>query len=151
MWLPAASKSPMPELGWGGVLPFTWRPSTAKAFEVFSADGAPTVAPIIQIIMSRAPDATRAWVERLAAWPVKQVVPAHFDAPLAVGPGGLRKAFGFLDARNEGRFCDEDVRFLREALEGLPPDLALFPTPLGEIRGRPGCGLLPEGVEPFAM
>ena len=38
------------------------------------------------------------------------------------------------------RFCDEDVLFLRQALEGLPPDLALFPTPIGELRGKT-CGL----------
>ena len=37
------------------------------------------------------------------------------------------------------RYCDEDVAFLREALEGLPPDLALFDTPLGPLRGEP-CG-----------
>eukprot|EP00967_Tisochrysis_lutea_P094741 scaffold137823_cov28-Tisochrysis_lutea.AAC.3 len=41
-------KSPMPELGWAGVLPFTWRESVAVAFDRFSADGKPTVAPIIQ-------------------------------------------------------------------------------------------------------
>ena len=52
-WLSAAPKSPMPELGWAGVLPFTWRPSTAKAFDKFSAGGALAVAPIIQIILSR--------------------------------------------------------------------------------------------------
>jgi len=34
------------------------------------------------------------------------------------------------------RFCDEDVQFLREALDGLPPDLALFDTPLGPLRGK---------------
>ena len=39
------------------------------------------------------------------------------------------------------RFCDEDVLFLREALEGLPPDLALFDTPLGSLRGRTDCAL----------
>ena len=33
------------------------------------------------------------------------------------------------------RYCDEDVAFLRDALEGLPSDLALFPTPLGPLKG----------------
>ena len=50
----------MPELGWGGVLPFTWRSSTQTAFDAFRDDGKPVVVPIIQIIYSRAPDAARA-------------------------------------------------------------------------------------------
>ena len=50
-------------------------------------------------------------------------------------------AFDFLaQGANEVRYCDEDVAFLREALEGLPPDLALFDTPLGPLRGKP-CGI----------
>lgn len=56
-------------------------------------------------------------------------------------PETLRKAFAFLDkGENTVRFCDEDVAFLRDALEGLPPNLALFDTPLGPLRGEP-CGL----------
>ena len=35
------------------------------------------------------------------------------------------------------RYCDEDIAFLRDALDGLPPDLALLPTPLGPLRGAP--------------
>ena len=51
-------------------------------------------------------------------------MPAHFDAPIAATPPTLRQAFAFLaSGKNEVRFCDEDVHFLREALEGLPPDL----------------------------
>ena len=38
---------------------------------------------------------------------------------------------------NQVRYCDEDIAFLRDALDGLPPDLALLPTPLGPLRGAP--------------
>ena len=142
VWLAAAPKSPMPELGWGGVLPFTWRESTHKAFEYFSADGKPVVAPIIQIILSRAPEASKAWIDTVTSWDFERVVPAHFDAPIAAGPAEFRATFDFIaKGKNEVRFCDEDVLFLREALEGLPPDLALFDTPLGSLRGRTDCAL----------
>lgn len=50
VWAAAAPKSPMPELGWAGVLPFAWRSSTDAAFEAFAAEGKPSVAPIIQIM-----------------------------------------------------------------------------------------------------
>lgn len=142
VWLSAAPKSPMPELGWAGVLPFTWRDSTAKAFERFSAGGRPVVAPIIQIILSRAPEATQEWVETVRSWDFTRVVPAHFDAPLPMKPADFATAFDFLKRGvNEVRFCDEDVAFIREALDGLPPDLALFDTKLGPLRGQK-CGLL---------
>ena len=142
VWLAAAPKSPMPELGWGGALPFTWRESTHKAFEYFSADGKPVVAPIIQIILSRAPEASKAWIDTVTSWDFERVVPAHFDAPIAAGPAEFRATFDFIaKGKNEVRFCDEDVLFLREALEGLPPDLALFDTPLGSLRGRTDCAL----------
>lgn len=148
-WLSAAPRSPMPELGWGGVLPFTWRQSTDVAFEAFAAGGAPSVAPIIQIILSRAPDASKAWLDRVCQWDFERVVPAHFDAPLQLSPAAFRDAFAFLDkGDNSLRSCDEDIAFLRDALDGLPPDLALFPTPLGPLRGK-ACGLIPEGKLPF--
>lgn len=141
VWLSAAPKTPMPELGWGGVLPFTWRKSTSKAFQAFSADGKPVVAPIIQIIFSRAPQAALKWVEKVSSWDFKRVVPAHFDAPIPMDSKEFGETFKFLaSGKNEVRFCDEDVLFLREALEGLPPNLALFDTPLGSLRG-PKCDL----------
>lgn len=141
VWLAAAPRSPMPELGWGGALPFTWLESTSVAFEAFSAGGKPTVAPIIQIILSRAPEASKAWVDTIASWQFERIVPAHFDAPLQSTPKEFADSFGFLrSGTNEVRFCDEDVAFLRDALDGLPPDLALYDTPLGSLRGKP-CGL----------
>jgi len=140
-WLGAAPRSPMPDLGWAGVLPFTWTKDTPRSFERFAQDGAPVVVPIIQIILSRAPVASAAWVDKVLSWDFERLIPAHFDAPVAATPATLRPAFGFLRAGvNEVRFCDEDVAFLRDALDGLPPDLALFDTPLGPLRGKP-CGL----------
>ena len=137
VWLSAAPKTPMPELGWAGVLPFTWRESTPKAFEAFRDGGKPVVVPIIQIIYSRAPEAATAWLSKVSKWDFERIVPAHFDAPIKAGPKELAAAFDFLKTgRNEVRFCDEDVAFLREALDGLPPDLALFDTPLGSLRGK---------------
>ena len=73
----------------------------------------------------------------MSKWDFERIVPAHFDAPIKAGPKELAAAFDFLKTgRNEVRFCDEDVAFLREALDGLPPDLALFDTPLGSLRGK---------------
>jgi hypothetical protein len=144
VWASAAPKTPMPELGWGGVLPFTWRDSTSKAFATFADGGKPNIAPIIQIIMSRAPDATRKWVDVVTSWQFDRVVPAHFDAPLAIGPKEFAESFEFLSKGNEVRACDEDIQFLRESIESLdalPPDLALFPTPLGPLRGKQ-CNLI---------
>jgi len=137
VWLSAAPRSPMPELGWGGVLPFTWRPSTPIAFDAFRDNGKPVVVPIIQIICSRAPDAAMAWLETVTKWDFNTIIPAHFDAPITASPTEFAAAFEFLKSgRNDVRFCDEDVAFLREALDGLPPDLALFDTPLGPLRGK---------------
>jgi len=140
-WVAAAPKTPMPELGWGGVLPFTWKASTDVAFDAFSAGGKPSVAPIIQIIISRDAEAARAWLDTVTKWDFVRVVPCHFDAPLSLSPSQFREAFAFLDrGDNALRSCDEDVAFLRDALDGLPPDLALFPSQLGPLRGK-ACGL----------
>ena len=66
---------------------------------------------------------------------------ARQSAPIAAGPKEFASAFDFLaKGKNEVRFCDEDVAFLREALDGLPPNLALFDTPLGSLRGK-NCNL----------
>lgn len=72
-----------------------------------------------------------------------QVVPCHFDPLLKLKPAEFREAFSFVDrGDNVVRSCDEDIAFLREALDGLPPNLALFPSLLGPLRGQP-CGLVP--------
>ena len=95
--------------------------------------------------MSRSPDATKAWVKTLSSWDFERVVPAHFDAPLAVRPKEFAAAFDFLSSgTNDVRFCAEDVQFLNDAIDEInkgPPDLAIYPTTLGPLKGKQ-CNLL---------
>jgi len=137
----AALKTPSFELGWGGWQPFKWdEESEVKSFEAFSANGKPTILPIIQIIISRAPEATQEWVDTVSGWDFERVVPAHLDAPLAIGPAQFAETFAFLrKGRNEVRFCDEDVALLRNLEAGLLR-FSVYKTKLGYLRGQP-CGL----------
>ena len=72
--------------GWGGWLPFRWRATERRDFEQFAAGGKPNILPIIQIILARGPEALDAWVATIKGWDFEQVVPAHLDAPLKIGP-----------------------------------------------------------------
>jgi len=133
------------ELGWAGWLPFSWRSpeAEAKAFAAYSANGKPTLLPIIQIILSRGDSGaeTAAWVDKVTQWPFERVVPAHLDAPLNIGPAQFAEAFEYVrSGRNEVRFCDEDVRFLRAAEEGVL-SFSVYKSKLGVLRGRAPCGL----------
>ncbi len=134
-----ALKTPGYENGWGGWKPFTWGVDEERDYETFAANGKPTVLPIIQIILSRNPDEVRRWLDVVTKWDFNKVIPMHLDAPIAVGPQGLEDAFLFLNGRNQVRFCDEDVRFLRLAEDG-PLNFSVYKTPLGTLKGDP-CGL----------
>ena len=113
-----------------------------KAFEAYIGNGSPTIYPIVQIILSRGDSGAelRRWVDVVRRWQFERVIPAHLDAPLAVGPEQFASTYKFaLDGRNDVRFCDEDVALLREAEDGFL-GFAVFPSELGYLRGKP-CGL----------
>jgi hypothetical protein len=82
------------------------------------------------------------WVNVVTSWDFDTVIPAHLDAPLKVKPAEFATAFEFAKTgRNEVRFCDEDVAFLRAAEEGFL-SFSVFDSPMGALRGRDGkCGL----------
>ena len=129
--------------GWGGWLPFEWKGTEEKAFEIFSAGGQPTILPIIQIILSRGNDgeATQRWVDKVVKWDFVRVVPQHLNAPLAIGPKEFAEPFEFIaEGRNKVRFCDEDVKFLRSAEESFL-SFSVFSSKLGVLRGRSGGDL----------
>jgi hypothetical protein len=132
-----ALKTPGYKDGWGGWRPFSWKDSELDDFERFSAGGRPTILPIIQIILARGPKEVSEWLEKVTKWNFVRVIPAHLDSPLAIGPTEFAEAFDFVKSgRNEVRFCDEDVSFLRKAEEGVL-GFSVYPTSLGVLRGKP--------------
>eukprot|EP00288_Rhodomonas_lens_P017509 CAMPEP_0177696746 /NCGR_PEP_ID=MMETSP0484_2-20121128/4143_1 /TAXON_ID=354590 /ORGANISM="Rhodomonas lens, Strain RHODO" /LENGTH=439 /DNA_ID=CAMNT_0019207735 /DNA_START=193 /DNA_END=1512 /DNA_ORIENTATION=- len=140
---PLLRLGPDPEYGWRGWVPFSWKGTEGRAFEAFSAGGKPTVLPIIEIILSRGGDgqATQEWVDKVARWDFERVVPAHLNAPLDIGPREFEEPFAFIKkGKNEVRFCDEDVAFLRFAEEGFL-SFSVFKSKLGVLRGRLDCSL----------
>ena len=132
-----ALSTPFYKDGWGGWKPFSWGVDEIKDFETFSDHGKPTILPIIQIILSRGPEEVQRWLNVINKWNFKRVVPMHLDAPLAIGPAEFEDAFRFTKSgKNEVRFCDEDVEFLRKAEEG-PLNFSVYKTSLGPLRGKP--------------
>ena len=138
-----ALKTPKYEFGWGGWMPFTWRADAeGKDFDTYSDNGKPCIYPVVQIILARDPKAVENWVDTVTQWKFDRVIPAHINAPLKISPAEFAEPFQFVrDGRNEVRFCDEDVAFLRAAEEGVL-NFSVYKTPLGVLRGRNGpCGL----------
>ena len=143
-----ALKTPTYSNGWGGWKPVQWKTNSKGEedvydFSVYSSNGIPTILPIIQIIMSRDIPEMKRWLTILSQWKFKRVITAHLDCPIDnVGPKEFVKAFEFVySGRNEVRFCDEDVAFLRFAEETFL-NFAVYKTDLGPLRGINGpCGL----------
>ncbi|NER26016.1 MAG: DUF4336 domain-containing protein [Symploca sp. SIO1C2] len=121
-------------------MPFEWK-SNGKELEAFgrySANGKPTVYTIVQIILSRgnSGQATLEWVNKIAQWKFNKVIPAHLEAPLALGPAEFSATYDFIrKGANEVRYCDKDVELLRAAEEG-PLKFSVYPSQLGVLRGQ---------------
>ncbi|ABB56056.1 DUF4336 domain-containing protein [Synechococcus elongatus] len=95
-----------------GLYPFHWKADWQQSFQKLPAAGTPFVAPILQeLILSQAPKATLAWVDHICQWPFEQIVPCHFEAPIAAGPDAVRQAFAFLRDRTQP-FPEADLELL---------------------------------------
>ncbi len=94
----AASRS---KQNYFGIYPFGWQPDWERSFTSLRGDGRLLVAPILQtLILNRAPQATLAWVNRVAEWDFRSIIPCHFDAPIAATPQQFRQAFAFLEPQS---------------------------------------------------
>lgn len=91
----AGDRSRKAYFGW---FPFQWSASWQQSFTALRGGGRLFVAPILQtLILNRAPQATLEWSDRVAEWDFNQVIPCHFDAPVAATPSQFRQAFAFLE------------------------------------------------------
>jgi hypothetical protein len=80
-----------------GLYPFDWHEDWADSFQALRGDGGVVVAPILQtLILNRLPQTTLDWVEKICRWDFGRVIPAHFQAPVAVTPAQVHHAFAFL-------------------------------------------------------
>lgn len=128
------------EYGWAAWMPFNWKEmeKELEAFGRYSSSGKPTIYTIVQIILSRGDSgkATLAWVDKVQQWDFATVIPAHLDSPLALSPKEFSETYEFIrKGKNEVRYCDEDVAFLRSAEEG-PLKFSVYPSSLGVLRGQ---------------
>jgi hypothetical protein len=119
-----------------GLFPFAWQADWERSFEALRGEGRLFVAPILQtLILNRAPQETLAWVDQIAQWDFQQIIPCHFDAPIAATPQEFRQAFAFLDPQpHQGGLLPEDFEFLKELEEGL---VQRGITPPAKVSTRP--------------
>ena len=86
-----------------GLYPFRWQPGWEKSFTDLVPPGAPRpqVAAVLErLVFPRARDPLVAWIRRLAQLPqLRWLVPAHYDAPVAVTGADLDRLADALDSR----------------------------------------------------
>jgi Domain of unknown function (DUF4336) len=108
--------------GYFGLYPFRWKSDWEQGFTALRNHGRLLVAPILQtLILNRAPKQTIEWVDRVAQWDFQQIIPCHFDAPIAATPQQFRAAFTFLE-RHAGADADlqgADFYLLRQIEQQL--------------------------------
>ncbi|MBD2460612.1 DUF4336 domain-containing protein [Oscillatoria sp. FACHB-1407] len=107
-----------------GFFPFRWQDDWQQSFEALRGNGRPFVAPILQtLILPQAPRTVLAWVDRVAQWNFRHIIPCHFDAPIPATPEEFRRAFAFLKPNSDPQqttnlldfpLPDTDMEFVRE-------------------------------------
>lgn len=107
-----------------GLFPFRWKTDWQRSFAALRGGGRPFVAPILQtLILPQAPRQVIGWADRVASWDFDQIIPCHFDAPIAASPREFRQVFAFLEkkpslssgsAENASPLPDEDFEFVRQ-------------------------------------
>jgi hypothetical protein len=97
-----------------GLFPFKWNSDWKKSFDALRGNNRPFVAPILQsFIFNQAPGIVLSWANKVAKWNFQQIIPCHFQAPIAASPQQFRQAFAYLENRNP-TLPQEDCEFLRE-------------------------------------
>jgi hypothetical protein len=130
-WRESLAASDRSRQNYFGLYPFDWQAGWERKFTDLPTDGRLLVAPILQtLILNRAPQQTIAWVDRVAKWDFKQIIPCHFDAPIPTTPTQFRTAFDFLDRDRVARLLPADeLRLLQQIERGLVWWRIIVPAP----------------------
>ncbi|MEL7406786.1 MAG: DUF4336 domain-containing protein [Cyanobacteria bacterium J06558_2] len=111
-----------------GLYPFLWQSNWQDAFDKLSGRGRLLVAPILQtLILNRAPQKTLQWVEQVAQWDFKQIIPCHFTAPISTNGQEFRQAFCFLDSKKSSTLPQADLNVLQN-IDALLYKLGIIPS-----------------------
>lgn len=107
--------------GYLGLFPFQWRENWQQSFKALRGGGRPFVAPILQtLILPQDRQQVLNWAGQIAQWNFRQVIPCHFDAPVAIEPAQFRQAFAFLEKNsNQEKFLEADLKFIQDLEAGL--------------------------------
>lgn len=116
-----------------GLFPWRWQADWQRSFQALRANGRPFVAPILQtLILPQAPQQVIEWANQIATWEFCQIIPCHFDAPIAATPSQFRQAFAFLEPSeiNLVTLPETDVAFIKSietkllelGIATLPPE-----------------------------
>ncbi|HEY9812367.1 MAG TPA: DUF4336 domain-containing protein [Candidatus Sericytochromatia bacterium] len=102
-----------------GLFPFRWKENWKQSFEALRGGGRLFVAPILQtLILPQAPMQVINWASQVASWDFNQIIPCHFDAPIAATPREFRQAFAFLEKKNamseNPPLPEVDCKFIQE-------------------------------------
>ncbi|NET16334.1 MAG: DUF4336 domain-containing protein, partial [Okeania sp. SIO1H6] len=96
-------------------LPWRWKSDWQRSFTQLRQDGRLLVAPILQtLILNRDPKQVMEWVEKVASWNFRQIIPCHFDAPIQASGYEFRQGFSFLEKDSGGYLPETDLQFLRK-------------------------------------
>lgn len=83
----------------GGLYPWSWVTSEVGNFKSLqgNAQSPLLVAPILQkLILNREPERVLRWVDKVSKWPIKRIIPAHFQNNIKASNKQFSNAFDFL-------------------------------------------------------
>ena len=101
-----------------GLYPWRWVESEEKNFKALQ--GGLLVAPILRkLILDREPERVIEWADAVSRWPIKRIIPSHFENNIAASGSDFRRAFTFLEAgKPQGPQPDErDMKLLSQLSE----------------------------------
>jgi hypothetical protein len=118
VFINVSSASDRSKKGYFGLFPFKWKHNWQQCFESLRGNGRLFVAPILQtLILNRAPEETIKWADKIATWNFENIIPCHFDSPIAATPEQFRQAFSFLEkysVNNNYSLPSEDFELLKQ-------------------------------------